>query len=287
MSFAHGSYTMGDWEAAVDAASPASWVLLSASWARVEPARGTYDRAELQRYRQAVQRARKKGVEPVVCLHNGALPDWQIARGGWLDNDSPAMWGCYVDTVARELGEMLSWWMVFWSPLTEAAWYGEPRATHRVARTLLDAHAGAYLTLHRGPGFGGRPAQVGLIEGWGTWKPANNLNPRHHADVSMRERLGPDALLKVLATGRLAPPFSVFGELPNGTPALDVLGVQWLGTVPLPAGTPEPGDPDGCARTLQRVWSHGRPILALDAPESAVQAADSAGVRVLASLGST
>jgi len=122
---------------------------------------------------------------------------------------------------------------------------------------LLDAHAAAYLHLHRTVGFGGRPPAIGTIATWARWT-ADTLRGR--AEVALRERLGPDAWVGVLATGKLAPPFSLVGELPNGTPALDFIGVDWAGVVALP-GEARVGDDDAARdQTLQRLGGLGKPI---------------------------
>ncbi|MFZ5475862.1 MAG: hypothetical protein ACOZNI_03730 [Myxococcota bacterium] len=177
------------------------------SWARVEPARGEYDDAALAEARDALRLVRKAGGEPVVVLHDGALPDWQIARGGWLDPDALAAWGCYADRAGSELAPQASVWMALWTPLEEAGWYD--RDARRVARVLLDAAASAYIHLRRGPGHGGKPARVGIAERWGQGRIADGLR---------------DSFVRALATGRVGPPFAVFGELSNGTAAIDVVG---------------------------------------------------------------
>lgn len=175
------------------------------SWACVEPARGTYDDAELQRLRAHIA---APDSERRIVLHSGALPDWVIARDGWLAEDVLASWGTFVDRVIRSLGHEVAVWVTFDSPLTEAAWYG--RDQRRVARVLLDAHAMAYLAIHHGPGSGGRSTRVGI---------------RERSDGSRRFRWTAKALVATLQTGRIRMPFGLVGELPNGTPALDF--VEW------------------------------------------------------------
>jgi hypothetical protein len=229
---------------------------VTASWARIEPVRGAYDEGELDRLQHRVRQVRAEGSEPVVVLHAGSLPDWVIARHGWLDPDIGADWGCYVDRVAQRLAAHVHWWAPIRGPLEEAGWYDDH--ARLALRALLDAHAAAFLHLKRTQGFGGRPPDVGTMASWATWV-GDGLRGR--AEAQLRRRLGPDAWVSVLATGRLAPPFSLVGELPNGTPALDWIGVEWEGEVSLPAGEVRGADPDGLVACIGRLAAHGKPLL--------------------------
>lgn len=260
MAIAGGAVGEGAWLDAVERAE-AGWLLLPASWARVEPERGRYDDAELAACRRAVLDARKKGLEPVVVAHAGALPDWAIGRGGWLAPDALATWGCYVDRLGGALGELLRWWVGLATPLEEAAWYEDD--ARRVARILIDAQAAAYLHLRRGPGAGGAPAGVGVLARWGA---------DHGLRGAIADRTGPEALVRVLATGRLGPPFAAFGELPNGTPAVDWIGVDWAGRG------------EGLARVLARLGAWGLPLVVRGGSVADVVEAEETGVRVLARL---
>jgi hypothetical protein len=177
------------------------------SWARVEPRRGAYDEGELAAVRRSLGAAWREGAEPVVVAHSGALPDWQIARDGWMDPDALAAWGCFVDRLGGALTEQVRYAVGLWTPLAEARCYeGDAR---RVARVLLDAQAVAYLHLRRVPGRGARMS-VGVAE---------------ESRGRIADRVLVEPFLRALATGRLGPPFAITGELPNGTPAADFVAV--------------------------------------------------------------
>jgi hypothetical protein len=197
-----------DWHATVSTAARCCW--LEASWARAEPERGRYDEATLDGWLAAVSLARRRGVEPLVCLHAGALPDWVIARDGWLDPDTQAAWGCYVDRLARQLGDRMAWWVGLDRPLREAAVYGAD--ARKAARALLDAQAQAFVLLKRAQAHGGKVARVGVAESFGSG--------------GVRRRLSARALVRVLESGRVGPPFALTGELANGTAAVDYLVVR-------------------------------------------------------------
>ncbi|GDX80390.1 hypothetical protein LBMAG42_22010 [Deltaproteobacteria bacterium] len=230
--------------------------VLLCSWARVEPSRGAYDDVELDAIAQRIRLARAEGAEPVVVLHSGALPDWVIARHGWLDPDIIGVWGCYVDRVAQRVGVHVRWWAPLRGPLEEASFYdGEARLA---LRALLDAHASAYLHLKRTQGFRGEHPEVGTIATWALW---TGDGWRGRAAAGLRERLGPDAWISVLASGKLAPPFALVGELSNGTPALDWIGVDWAGVVRFPREELVGSDDEARDLCLQRLTAHGKPLL--------------------------
>jgi hypothetical protein len=190
---------------------------LFASWARGEPERGAYAEAELLGWRRAAAAARRRGAEVWVVAHAGALPDWQIARGGWLDPDALANWGCWVDRLAHTLTEVVAGWFGLWDPLGEAAWYGAD--ARRVARLLLDAQAAAHLQLHRGSGALARQVGVAL-----TLAPPAIDGVRGRA-LLVTHLMVSEAWVRAATTGRVGPPFALTGELPNGTGAVDVVGI--------------------------------------------------------------
>ncbi|MES2644527.1 MAG: hypothetical protein V4850_33880 [Myxococcota bacterium] len=212
-----GTVWRGGWDAGAAQATPGTLVLF-ASWARGEPERGRYDDAELTAWRRAVGVAKKRGAEVWIVAHAGALPDWQIARGGWLDPDALANWGCWIDRLGRGLSEAVSGWIGLWDPIGEAAWYdGDAR---RVGRVLLDAQAAVWLQLHRGTGAMAREVAAAVT-----------LTPPVSADgagwsvrrrvLTVAHEIATEGWVRAAATGRLGPPFAIMGELPNGTAALD------------------------------------------------------------------
>ncbi|MSQ03788.1 MAG: hypothetical protein EXR71_18195 [Myxococcales bacterium] len=223
--------------------------VVAVSWARVEPTRGDYDDGAVDALIATVRGSRAAGAEPLVVLHDGALPDWVIERHGWLDPDVLAAWGCYVDRVAQRAGVHVRRWVPIRGPFQEAGWYDREAAA--VLRVLLDVHAIAYLHLHRCQGYGGGAPEVGTLATWGA-SPVGVLARVRRALGQRGE--GADAWVRVLATGKLAPPFGLFGELPNGTPALDFIGMEWA------------GPDDGAAAALHRLGEWGTSVFRVGEP---------------------
>ena len=172
-----------------------------------------------------------------------------------LADQHPSVLGVvgWVDWLARGTAELVRYWFSFHGLLREAAW-----SLHRapeVARLLIDAHAHARLLLHRSPGFQGRACEVGVIEHF-----SGPTDPMNRAQAL--------TLLRVLATGRLERPFALTGELPNGTPALDRVGLHWRGSAQ--------GDVAGA---IHAVWAVRCPLTLIGVGRTEAETAESAGVR--------
>ena len=82
----------------------------------------------------------------------------------------------------------------------------------RAGRALLDAQAQAFVLLKRAQAYGGKVARVGVAESFG--------------QGGVRRRLSARALVRVLETGRVIPPFGLAGELANGAAAIDFVAVR-------------------------------------------------------------
>src|SRR3954453_3253987 len=73
----------------------------SVEWARIEPSRGKFSRAELAHYRRMIDSAIGLGLVPVVTLHHFTHPLWFGELGAWLGPDA-------VDLFVRYVGEASS-----------------------------------------------------------------------------------------------------------------------------------------------------------------------------------
>lgn len=261
-----------DWVESAERADPAEWLVLRAAWCAVEPQKGSYDDGVIDADRRALITARKRGVDVILVVHSGGLPDWQIAREGWLDADALAGFGCYVDKLAHSFGELVKHWVGVWEPLQEAAVYDSEH--RRVARRLLDAQSTAWLHLRKAPGPGGSGTLVGVAERFDVpVRKRDQLAGRVLGQVAglLGQREAQDAwsqpaahsLVSVLASGRLAPPFGAMGELSGATAAMDF-------TVAI---RPSVAD-------LHRIWRTGRAVFVMGATGAADQAKDE-GVRIL------
>src|SRR3954470_15297464 len=67
----------------------------SVEWARIEPAEGEFDAAQLAHYRAMTEAVRAAGLTPMVTLHHFTLPRWVAARGGWTSASTPELFARY------------------------------------------------------------------------------------------------------------------------------------------------------------------------------------------------
>ena len=75
----------------------------SLEWARIEPEQGRYSIAMLDHYKAIVDGCRARGLTPVVTFNHYTTPLWFAARGGWVADDSPALFAAFCDRAARHL----------------------------------------------------------------------------------------------------------------------------------------------------------------------------------------
>jgi beta-glucosidase len=100
---------------------------LSVEWARLEPAEGRYDRAEIERYRTMLQQARDQGINIWVTAHHFTLPAWVSERGSFLDDDiRMRVWPRHIDFLAETFGDLVFGWKPINEPSAYAAcgWLG-------------------------------------------------------------------------------------------------------------------------------------------------------------------
>ncbi|AJG98209.1 glycoside hydrolase family 1 [Clostridium beijerinckii] len=79
----------------------------SIEWARIEPSKGSFDRNEIEHYREVLNCCHEHGVTPVVSLHHFSSPKWLISEGGWESETTIEFFGNYCKYVVSELGELI------------------------------------------------------------------------------------------------------------------------------------------------------------------------------------
>jgi beta-glucosidase len=68
----------------------------SVEWARIEPVRGSFSRAEIAHYRRMVEGALARGLRPMVTLHHFTVPQWFADLGGWTADGAVELFARYV-----------------------------------------------------------------------------------------------------------------------------------------------------------------------------------------------
>jgi beta-glucosidase len=76
----------------------------SIEWARIQPDKDTFDRKEIDHYRDMLEYCHGKGVTPIVTMHHFSSPKWLIMEGGWEAKTTADYFARYCEEIVRELG---------------------------------------------------------------------------------------------------------------------------------------------------------------------------------------
>lgn len=78
-------------------------------WARLEPAEGKWDEAEVQHYKDYIRELKKKGLEPFLNLWHWTLPVWFTDKGGFAKRENLQYFERFVQKVADEYATDLTY----------------------------------------------------------------------------------------------------------------------------------------------------------------------------------
>ena len=131
----------------------------SVEWSRIEPTEGTWNNDALAVYSNMVDDLLERGIRPVVTLHHFSHPQWWEAKGGFADRANAPHFVRYCERVFEVLSDRVETWITINEP-TVFSTMGYTlgmfppgrrslRATLRVMRNLLLAHADVYLALKK------------------------------------------------------------------------------------------------------------------------------------------
>jgi len=133
-------------------------VLFNIEWARVQPARNTFDDAAVDHYAAVLDSLIAKGIEPVCVLHHVSNPFWFTKRGGWAQTSAPKLFARYVDFVLERCGSKCRWWIPVHESMHgismayfERVWPPGSANMNRAMRALKNmarGHAHAYKRIH-------------------------------------------------------------------------------------------------------------------------------------------
>ncbi len=209
----------------------------SISWSRVEPRRGEFDLAALDRYRRLVEHLVKRGLEPVVTLLHYTHPAWFHRETPWTSTASVGAFTRFARVVAEALGPHVRLWTVLNEPLVLLLGgfvdgqippgLSDVRAARRALDHLLAAHAGAAAVLReQAPG-----SVIGVAHNMMAFAPERPGHPLDRVLARSAHRLYNRGLIEAFATGRWnvwIPPFTRMSGRRDDLPgSLDVFGVNF------------------------------------------------------------
>src|SRR5581483_835515 len=199
---------------------------MSVEWSRVEPQPEHWDGAAIARYREMLQALRRRGIQPMLCLHHFTHPRWFEQHGGFMAPDAPQRFERFTRKIIGELGDLCTYWVTFNEPNVFGALgyvIGEfppgSKGKIRTALQLVDAmarcHARAYHAIHEMQ----PSARVGWAHNYVVFEPAHRSSVLDRSIAGLLSRLFNESFLSAIEKGRSAFPFNL------ATPALpDVRG---------------------------------------------------------------
>jgi len=240
----NGFWTRAEEDMALAASLGLGHYRLSVEWSRVEPERGRFDEAALDRYRAICDAAVAAGVTPWVNLFHFTHPRWFVERGGFLDTANHADFLRYVERVGRALApharhfhvsnESMVYVLTGYLMGAVPPWTKDATSAFAMTRHVLSLHADAYRILKS---LEPQPT-VATIEVY--------LDPRAEDENDAAQRAAADrfdswyhgTLLEALATGWVKAPNREPEEIPHLKGALDLYGFNYYSSTSFGAGGP-------------------------------------------------
>ncbi len=250
----------------------------SMEWSRIMPKCGVVSQEVIEHYHRVIAALKERGIEPFVTLHHFTEPLWFTKLGGLKQKRNVQFFRKYVEVVAREFSDEITFWNTVNEPNLRAACGffqgihppGEKGVNNyiKALRNLIRMHAEAYQMLKQ-------QAQhniVGLVKNIMVIEP---YRPQSWMDRQLSwviDYLMNAVTLRALKTGKL--PFSFLGEYPGLKDSSDFIGLNYYShifcslTLPeymkayrgqvdpakLCAGLGWEAYPEGVLIALQRLW---------------------------------
>jgi beta-glucosidase len=130
----------------------------SVEWSRLEPRKGEWDQAAMDRYKDMVRELNALGIAPMVTLHHFTNPIWIEKQGGWTNPDTVNRFVTFATRVVEQLGPEVGYWCTINEPTVEIGLGymvgtfppGEKNLWHflRARRLTLAAHRRVYTAIH-------------------------------------------------------------------------------------------------------------------------------------------
>jgi beta-glucosidase len=206
---------------------------LSVEWSRVEPARGRFDEAALDRYRAVCDAAVAAGVTPWVNLFHFTHPLWFAERGGFLEPANHADFLRYVERVGRALAphahhfhvanESMVYVLTGYLLGANPPFVSDASRAFAMTRHVLALHADAYRILKA---LEPQPT-VATIEVYLDPRPEDPADPLQRQAAERFDAWYHGVLFEALATGWIRVPGREPGEIPELRGALDLYGFNF------------------------------------------------------------
>lgn len=234
---AAGSWERYEQDAGAAAALGANAFRFSVSWSRVEPRRGEFDEAALERYARLVACLDTLGLEPVVTLLHYTHPRWFHGETPWTSTASVDAFARFAARTARAIGPKARCWTVLNEPFVLVLGgyldgqvppgISSTRDASRALDHLLAAHEVAAAEIRAAiPG-----AAIGVAHNMMGFAPERPGNLVDRLLVKAGHQFYNRTLLEAFGEGRWSawlPPFTrLAGKRPGLPASLDFFGVNY------------------------------------------------------------
>ena len=88
----------------------------SIEWARIEPEKGFFSRAELEHYRRMLEVCHRRGLTSLVTYSHFTLPRWFAYEGAWENPESADLFARYCEKATAHLGDLIGYAATFNEP---------------------------------------------------------------------------------------------------------------------------------------------------------------------------
>ena len=157
---------------------------LSIEWARVEPIKGEFNFAQINHYKQILQATKKRNLQVVLTLWHWTNPVWIAQAGGWANKKTIDYFIQYVETIVKELGQYVDFWITLNEPIVHVGFgylYGKFPPCKKydllgaiiVYKNLVKAHKLTYNKIHQILS----KSQVSFTSLTNYFEPASQANP--------------------------------------------------------------------------------------------------------------
>lgn len=200
----------------------------SVEWSRIEPTEGTWNNDALAVYSNMVDNLLERGIRPVVTLHHFSHPQWWEAKGGFADRANAPHFVRYCERVFEVLSDRVETWITINEPTVFSTMgytlgmfppgHRSLRATLRVMRNLLLAHADVYQALKKI-----RPeVRIGIAKNVTLFDPKNRWSPIDWPLARLLEWFWNGAWRSGVENGRM-----FFGDVSAAKGTLDFVGLNY------------------------------------------------------------
>lgn len=209
----------------------------SISWSRVEPRRGEFDHAALERYSRFVDALVARGIEPVVTLFHYTHPRWFHGDTPWTSTRSVLAFKRFAGRVADAIGDRVRFWVILNEPLVFLLGgyfdgqippgISDARSLNAVFDNLLAAHCAAAAEIRTRNAH----AAFSIAHNMMAFAPERSAHPLDALLAKTAHTMYNRGILEACATGRwkfLLPPGTTIRGRRDDFPAwLDAFGINF------------------------------------------------------------